>query len=271
MVGQKREGLQRPPGRMRANARVAREIGLSIVSGEIPVGAILPGKDALMRRFSVSNTSLREALQTLTAKGLIEARTKVGTRVLDPRHWNMFDADILRWRLECGVDLNFLASLFEMRQTLEPMAAALAAIRRSEEEAQDLEELAAGMAGSHHTKETFTAVDVSFHLRLLEASHNPLMRSIGAAISTALAASFAQSAPTDDPERLSLAHRQHSAIADAIRRSDPPAAADAMMVVIRQGWRQTGIVTTPLAEIAVHDYSPKAADLLARAEGEIAK
>ena len=38
----------------------------------------------------------------------------------------MFDADILSWQLETGVDAAFLAKLFEMRQTLEPMAAAVA-------------------------------------------------------------------------------------------------------------------------------------------------
>src|SRR5262245_19661596 len=113
------------------HALVARGIGLAIVSGEIAVRSTLPAKDVLMQRFGVSNTSLREALQTLTAKGLIEARTKIGTWVLDKSRWNMFDADILSWQLESGVDPAFLARLFEMRQSLEPMAAAVAALRRS--------------------------------------------------------------------------------------------------------------------------------------------
>ena len=90
------------------------------------------------------------------------------------------------------------------------------------------------------SKQAFTDLDVAFHLLLLEASGNPFMRSIGAAIATALAASFARSAPTDDPALVSLAHRQHAAIADAVIRRDPQAAADAMMTVIRQGWSYSG-------------------------------
>src|SRR5690348_12147127 len=199
MVRQKE--LRAPAGRRRLSqhATVARGIGLAIVSGEIAVGSILPAKEILMARYGVSNTSLREALQTLTAKGLLEARTRIGTWVLEQSRWNMFDADILSWQLEAGVDAAFLARLFEMRQTLEPMAAAAAALRRTDAQAEDLADLAQRMAADGRSKDAFTELDVAFHLSLLDASQNPFMRSIGAAIATALAASFARSAPTDDP------------------------------------------------------------------------
>src|SRR5260370_21224321 len=74
---------------------VLRGLGPALVSGQLAVGAMLPSKDELSRRFGVSRTSLREALQTLAAKGLIAAKTKVGTWVLDEGRWNMFDSDIL--------------------------------------------------------------------------------------------------------------------------------------------------------------------------------
>jgi len=247
----------RPPrGRARpsAHATVARGLGLAILSGEIPVGSLLPAKDVLMARFGVSNTSLREAVQTLAAKGLVAARTKIGTWVVDQSHWAMFDPHILGWQLEVGVDKAFLARLFEMRQTLEPVAAAAAARRRSDEEADHLLALAGAMGNRGHDKASFTALDVSFHLRLLEATGNPFLRSIGAAISTALAASFARSAPTDDEGRIELAARQHHAIADAIRRREPQAAAEAMIAVIRQGWAYSGGQPPPLATLSVEDF-----------------
>jgi DNA-binding FadR family transcriptional regulator len=254
MVRQKE--LHAPAGRRKLSqhATVARGIGLAIVSGEIAVGSILPAKEVLMARFGVSNTSLREALQTLTAKGLLEARTRIGTWVLDTSRWNMFDADILSWQLEAGVDTAFLARLFEMRQTLEPMAAAAAALRRSDAQAEELVALATRMKEDGHDKDAFTELDVAFHLSLLDASQNPFMRSIGAAIATALAASFLRSGPTDDPTLVSLAHRQHAAIAEAVMRRDPQAAADAMMAVIRQGWSFAGDPARRIARIEVKDY-----------------
>jgi DNA-binding FadR family transcriptional regulator len=240
--------------RRSAHGTVARGLGLAIVGGEFLPGTILPGKEALMQRFGVSNTSLREALQTLTAKGLLAARTKIGTWVLDESHWNMFDSDILAWRLEVGVDQAFLARLFEMRQTLEPMAAAAAANRRSDEQARRLVELAGAMVDPGHDKTSFTQADVAFHLCLLEASGNPFMMSIGAAIATALAASFAFSAPTDDPTLAYAAHRQHMAIAEAVARRDPQGAADAMIEVIRQGWSYSGAPGRVLATLPVADF-----------------
>ena len=100
---------------------VAQGIGRGILEGEFPIGSILPRDAELMERYSVSRTSLREALKTLAAKGLIEAKTKVGTTVLGRKTgWNMFDPDILAWQIGLGVDRQFLASLFEIRQALEP-------------------------------------------------------------------------------------------------------------------------------------------------------
>src|SRR5258708_7357542 len=85
-----------------AHDSVLRGLGSAIVQGDLPVGAMLPSKEELSRRFGVSHTSLREALQTLSAKGLIAAKTRIGTWVQDETQWNMFDADILTWRLAKG-------------------------------------------------------------------------------------------------------------------------------------------------------------------------
>jgi len=104
-----------------AHGLVTHGLGRDIVEGRFAAGTTLPGDAELMERFGVSRTALREGLKTLAAKGLIESKTKVGTRVLPSKHWNMFDGDILSWRLAQGVDRSFLASLFEVRQALEPL------------------------------------------------------------------------------------------------------------------------------------------------------
>ena len=238
-----------------AHNAVLRGIGLAIMSGEFAGGSVLPGKDALMQRFGVSNTPLREALQSLASKGLIAAKTKVGTWVRPEAEWNMFDPDLLSWRLEVGIDHQFLARLFEMRQTLEPVAAAIAAIRRTDDQVKDLRGLVKAMADARASKADFTEVDVALHLLVLTASGNPFMQSIGALIRTALAASFTSSAPTDDPQRAAAAVDQHACIVDAIARRDPQGAAGAMMFVIRQGWVNIGGRLDQLAQASMDSFT----------------
>lgn len=252
-VSRRKRTASRSP---RAFAAVLRGIGLGIVAGEFPVGQTLPGKDVLMRRFGVSNTALREALKTLEAKGMVAARTKVGYWVTDKDEWNLLDETLLGWQLELGVDSRFIGRLFEMRQSIEPTAAALAALRRSEAHIVRLLGLAEAMAGASHDRQRFTDVDLAFHQLILEASGNPMMRSIGALIGAALAASFQLSAPTDSLPALDRAHAQHLAIVEAIMTQNAQAAADAMMVVIEQGWSNFSTVSQPtIATIHTHVFS----------------
>jgi DNA-binding FadR family transcriptional regulator len=219
-----------------AFAAVLRGIGMGIVAGEFPIGQTLPGKDVLMRRFGVSNTALREALKTLEAKGMVAARTKVGYWVRGQDSWNLLDADLLGWQLEVGVDRQYLGRLFEMRQSIEPTAAALAALRREDRHLARMDELVETMLKAGLDRQLFTDVDLALHLLVIEASGNPMMRSIGAVIGAALAAAFRLSAPTDSIDVLYRSYAQHKAIVDAVRARDAQGAADAMMVVIEQGW-----------------------------------
>ncbi|WP_250995847.1 FadR/GntR family transcriptional regulator [Agrobacterium vitis] len=79
------------------HSHVINEIGAGVISGRFAVGSILPNDAALMDEFSVSRTVLREALKTLEAKGLVEARPKVGTKVAKKSRWNLYDRQVLAW------------------------------------------------------------------------------------------------------------------------------------------------------------------------------
>src|SRR3712207_6105920 len=173
-----------------AHDLVAHGIGHSIMQGRFPIGSILPGDAELMEHFGVSRTALREALKTLAAKGLIESRTKVGTKVLDRHNWNMFDADIIEWHLELGIDAQFLGWLFEIRQALEPLACATAALRRTPAQLDKMRQGLQGMEQSERNRQGFTKADLAFHQAILEASGNPFLQSIGSVIDAALATSF---------------------------------------------------------------------------------
>ena len=105
--------------------QVAATLGTEILAGTYPPGSNMPNEAALTQRFGVSRTVLREVMKTLAAKGFVMSKTRVGTRVRDPIHWNYFDADVLAWRVQIGLDDDFLRSLTEVRRALEPTAAAL--------------------------------------------------------------------------------------------------------------------------------------------------
>ncbi len=45
---------------------------------------------------------MRESLKVLAGKGLIDARQKRGTFVRAREHWNLLDADLIRWQVETG-------------------------------------------------------------------------------------------------------------------------------------------------------------------------
>mgnify|MGYP001251308046 CR=1 FL=1 len=250
------------PAKMTARPRsahdlVAHGIGHSIMQGRYPVGSVLPGDAELMQFFGVSRTALREALKTLAAKGLIESKTKVGTRVLGREKWNMFDADILEWHLQLGVDAKFLGWLFEIRQALEPLACATAALRRSPEQLERMREALDGMASSRDDRKGFTKADLDFHQTILEASGNPFLQSIGSVIGAALAASFDVSSPVSSEERFAIGMRHHQAVFEAIDRQDPAGAGHAMSTLLLQTANRVGIRTQAgaVTTVSLHAFS----------------
>ncbi len=211
------------------------EMGYSIVSGQYAQGSILPPDTELLDRFGVSRTVLREALKTLAAKGLIEARARIGTRVLPRNRWNLFDADVLAWFFELGPEVSFLRSLAEVRIGIEIEAAALAAERADAEQAATLADWVEKMAGAE-TPADFARYDLEFHRVVAEASGNPFMASISALVEMALTAAFTISSPVNDPAALAVTVEVHRRIAEAIGSHDAEAARSAMRDAIAQGF-----------------------------------
>ena len=76
---------------------LAEKIAQRVLSGEYPEGAILPGENELGGIFGVSRTAVREAVKTLTAKGMLLPRPRIGTRVMPQSSWNFLDQELLTW------------------------------------------------------------------------------------------------------------------------------------------------------------------------------
>lgn len=169
---------------------VASEIGRRIVSGQYQPGDTLPTEPKVQEEFKVSRTAVREAVRLLSAKGLTVSRPKIGTKVRPRVDWNMLDPEVLRWQLEQFPSDEFIHSLFEMREIIEPAAAARAAERASPEQVAALFQALEGIRGHDRGSADQIKADLVFHMTVLEASHNPMLRSVGSLIESGLIISF---------------------------------------------------------------------------------
>jgi GntR family transcriptional regulator, galactonate operon transcriptional repressor len=204
------------------------EIGLAIIRGEFPPGSILPNEDALAARAGVGRPALREAIKVLSGKGLVRTARRYGSRVCPRAEWNLLDPEVLAWHLADPENWPaFLRDTVEMRQLLEPMTAALAAQRATDDEIARLQSLA-NRIPPVMTEESL-ADDVAYHTTIMRASHNGIMAGLAPSMEVLLRAYFAavwQIRP-HGPTRKGQRNR-HIELARAIADRDA-AAARAMM------------------------------------------
>lgn len=124
----------------RRTDQVTEALALDILSGELEIGSKMPSDDSLCARFNVSRTILREAFRLLSAKGLLQARPRIGTLVADKANWALWDKDLLHWRDKAGHSAQLIADIDDIRLALEPSLAALAASRGSDIANQNLQQ-----------------------------------------------------------------------------------------------------------------------------------
>jgi DNA-binding FadR family transcriptional regulator len=211
--------------------QVAAMLGREIVRGVHLPGAQLPNAQEMCARFQVSRTALREAYSLLSAKALIVARPKIGTRVRPREEWNLFDPDVLAWHIQSEPTAAFISDLFVLRQMVEPAAAALAAQSNAK---ATIERIAAAFARMERFKDGAAGLieaDLDFHMSILNASDNPFLTALGGLIHASLQCAFRYSwegAARIHDSRL----RQHGAILEAIRAGVPDVARESMRVLL---------------------------------------
>ena len=215
-------------------AKVIDGIGRQIVGGTYSTGELLPKEAELTVEYGVSRTSVREGMRVLAAKGLVDIRQKIGTRVRPTEAWNVFDSDILRWHTEVGRGDVIMRNLVEVRQILEPAAARLAAGRASMDDLRRMDDALQSMNRHPGDREEYAHADVDFHLAVYAASHNVLLRQFGSVVADFMYASFnVQQAASDEDLRVDA--ETHAAVYQAIDRGSGEAAAEAMLRVVLDG------------------------------------
>jgi GntR family transcriptional regulator, galactonate operon transcriptional repressor len=175
------------PGRIHA---VLTTLGREIAQGVIPAGAVLPPEHELEIRLGVGRGVVREAIKTLSGKGLVSVRPRHGTRVLPRSDWSLLDRDVLNWLVgKEKPDRELLLAIQEVRSIIEPAAAALAATRATKKDRQRINAALEAMETSDN-QASATAADKAFHLAILDATHNPVLQGFRGAIDTILSAVF---------------------------------------------------------------------------------
>lgn len=228
-------GRARPKSARRGTGRrhygaIAQKLGVAIVSGEYLPGDTLSGEVAFSEQLNVSRSAYREAIQVLTAKGLVESRPKAGTRVLPRNRWSLLDPDVLAWAFTGEPDRQFVTDLFELRSIIEPAAARLAAQRRGEEELQALKSALLSMQKHTLATEAGMAADRDFHRMILRSTRNDALQALSASIGAAV------SWTTQFKQRSRALPRNpipdHVRVFDAIVAGDDKAAAEAMRKLV---------------------------------------
>ncbi|HGO6126536.1 GntR family transcriptional regulator [Burkholderia cepacia] len=205
------------------------ELSLDRLAGTIVTRSypdqLLPPQDVLAAEFGVSRTVLREAMSRLLARNMVEVRPKSGTRIVDARQWRVIDREVVRWRRQRDADPVFQRDLFAVRQLLEPLAAAEAAVSADDACRERI------LAACHSrlapiNRAEYEKARETLHIAILGASRNQILRQM---------ACFAEARPQTEPDggsaMVDIAEGERQALAmlaAAFNERDPRAAFDAM-------------------------------------------
>ena len=223
----------------RIHGTIARAIGIEIVSGKRPPGSQFGGEIEESQLRGVSRTAYREAMRSLAAKGLIESRPKAGTRVSPRSRWNVLDPDILAWSFESTPQPDFVRGLFELRELIEPGAAALAAERRTEDHLVLMRSALDEMTRFPLETPEGQAADQRFHRIILAAAANEPLAALAGMIGAAVR--WTTRFKTREGPLLRDPVPDHERVYDAIAEHNTRNAREAMRSLIRSALKDMKI------------------------------
>lgn len=154
--------------------RVAEQLTEAIVSGKLRPGDLLPSERELGDKFSVSRTVVREAVRSLSARGLVRVTAGRGVEVSTYGPGNVAASMRLLVRGHDGLDYG---KVNEVRTAVEVQVAGLAAQRASRADLERLVQLCDAYAESLKKRDLAAAseLDFQFHRELTRASGNELL------------------------------------------------------------------------------------------------
>ncbi len=214
----------RQVSRVRVFEQAVEQIKGLIASGYFSSGQKLPTEQELCDQFNVSRSTIREALRVLEAEGLLEIRRGLGAYIAPPREkLNKLD-DLSRWLHQREETLE---QVLEVRESIEGLAAGLAAARASVEDIrkirslvdQQISALDALEGNPDDDLELLTRLDMQFHLLISSACGNDIVSEIVQHIVPAFTET--NKAVLYVSKRMQRMIQEHQAILHAIETRDP--------------------------------------------------
>ena len=230
MAGTRRKQPDKGTLRKSLYNKVAHDLGQRIVRGEYKPGELLPNEAECGQIYKVSRTAVREAVKMLSAKGLIQSRPKIGSRVEPRSSWNLLDRDVISWYCTTVDFQSFAHDVQQIRFMIEPEAAALAALNRTPQQLIEIDEAYRAMADGVDDEAAWNAADVQFHVAILWAAGNELLVPFGFLIESALGTMFDFTVRHNQTWR--EAYPLHENIVIAIRKRRPEAARKAVRALL---------------------------------------
>ena len=219
--------------RTRAADNVVSMYERQIIDGTLAVGKPLPPEREIMQAFGVSRTVVREAVQTLSAKGLVEARPRFRPVVRTPGYDAAIEA--------VGSVVNRLLTvpggvrnLFELRIMMEAALVRDAALHADKNHVARMKQALADNEAAISDSQRFFETDIAFHRVLYEVPDNPVLPPIHQAYTDWLSSHWTRMPP--DPERNHVNYRAHSRIFETILFRDPDAAELALRDHLDDAW-----------------------------------
>lgn len=187
----------------------------AIKSGAYAVDERLPTEHALAAEFQVSRPVVRDALQRLRDQGLIYSRRGAGSFVREQG---------IREPLGFGQmeNLSDLQHCYDFRLSIEPEAAAMAAVRRTPEALQKIKTALSLLRDATNRQAHRADADFMFHLSIAQASKNPYFSKAMQALEEHIAVGMRFHGISLRSQNDGLQHvfTEHSAVFDAIERGD---------------------------------------------------
>jgi len=217
-----------PVRRSRVYEEVVQRIRELIISRQLKPGDRLPAERDLAAVLGVSRASVRDAIRTLEAAGLVEPRQGDGTVVRQP------SADTLMAPLASALlaRRDLLADLLAVRKMIEPPIAREAALHATADEIRQMEAVLARQAQRVEAGELAVEEDTAFHDAIARASRNQVVLKVTGVLMDLMRESRRRALQIRGrPQRSLRGHRQ---ILEAIRRRDGEAAHRAMLGHLEQ-------------------------------------
>ena len=209
----------RPVTRPRLYERVASEILAWVTENGLKVGDRLPPERELATRLGVSRATVSQALVAMEVVGVLAVRHGEGAILVESPGASKIVAALRRHAQR-------LPEVIEAREAMETKLAALAAVRRTDEDLAAMDAALDTMERDIEAGGRGVEGDELFHAAVTAAGHSPLLATLMAEISDLIKETRIES--LSQPGRPADSLVGHRRIVDAIRAQDPQAAATAM-------------------------------------------